>query len=322
MASSTFEQIGVLGLFTETPLHCGAEAGVGYVDLPVQRERHTGYPVIPGSTLKGRLKDDAGSRLADELRRAVFGTMEREVSGNDDPPAAGTDSDRQGSLRTVPGGVSFGDGILAALPVRSTAAPFFWVSCPLALERVLRLLGTGGHDLSGLGQGAAWGAEAGPVVLEETALERTVKPGLLASDGVVARLLDLLPAASVGFEYTRSIFLERFLVVSDDVFSELAETCTDVVTRIKLNALGTTTTLKPEDYPELDAVDRQGNLFVEEVVPPQTLFAAPVRSSRELAGDLVAALPGVTQLGGDETIGRGLTYLTLARPTEARHGRS
>ena len=47
----------IMSIFTRTPLHVGAGSAVGVVDLPVMRERHTGYPVIPGSSLKGVLAD-------------------------------------------------------------------------------------------------------------------------------------------------------------------------------------------------------------------------------------------------------------------------
>ena len=43
----------ILYLFTRTPLHVGAGASVGAIDQPIQRERHTGHPIIPGSSIKG-----------------------------------------------------------------------------------------------------------------------------------------------------------------------------------------------------------------------------------------------------------------------------
>jgi CRISPR-associated protein Cmr4 len=124
LASKTFDDIGVLGLYAETPLHCGSEGGTGYVDLPIQRERHTSYPVIPGSTIKGVLRDELLDNLTEEGVRKVFG-------------ADGTKDEKA----TRPGTFSFGDGILVAFPVRSSGAPFHWVTCPFVLERVFRALG-------------------------------------------------------------------------------------------------------------------------------------------------------------------------------------
>ena len=47
----------LLTIFTRTPLHVGCGSSVGAVDLPVIRERHTRFPIIPGSSLKGVLAD-------------------------------------------------------------------------------------------------------------------------------------------------------------------------------------------------------------------------------------------------------------------------
>lgn len=293
MGSKTFTRAAVLGLYTETSLHCGAESGTGYVDLPVQRERHTAYPVIQGSTIKGVLRDEVWPDLSAEDRkekvRAVFGSE---------------DAKR-------PGSVSFGDGLLAAFPVRSSGAPFHWVTCPFVLERVFRLLGIA-KEVASPAERSAWGASRGEVLLEEIRLTVKESPDLFGDGGLLRHLLRLLPADDRGFAYTRRIFLSRLLVVTDQDFRELVETGTEVVTRIKLNALGTTTNLVADEHPELTAKeDLQGNLFVEELVPPETLFACALRTASDPAG-LLDSLPALVRLGGDETIGRGLTHVTRA----------
>lgn len=306
MASKTFETIGVLGLYTETPLHCGAEGGTGYVDLPIQRERHTQYPVIPGPTIKGVLRDEL--ELDEEKRGRIFGEEELRENGVKKKEGA-------------PGTVSFGDGILVAFPIRSSGAPFHWVTCPFVLERVFRLLAPG-VKLEPLDKGRAWGkAGRGEVLLEEIRVELQPAQDFFGERGGLAHLLRLLPTQ--GFDYIREILPYRFLVVSDDDFKELVETGTEVLTRIKLNAFGTTATKKLEDLSAEDRErikspsDLQGNMFVEEVVPPETLFVAPLRTG-DKPQDFLAALKkrNVIRLGGDETIGRGVTHMTFV-PTEA-----
>lgn len=294
MATKTLSETGVLGLYTETALHCGAEGGTGYVDLPIQRERHTHYPVIPGSTIKGVLRDELLPNLGQEKIDAIFG---KEATQS-------------------PGTVSFGDGILVAFPVRSSGAPFHWVTCPFVLERVFRSLGVT-VKVSAPGSGRAWGGgEKEEILLEEIRLKKVPEPDFFKEDGPLGHLLKLLPAGE-SFGYTRKLFARQLLIVSDHDFKEFVETGTEVLTRIKLNFLGTTRTLKPEDLSEEERAkatppDLQGNLFVEEVVPPETLFLAALRGG-ETAGDLVKALQGrtVIRFGGDETIGRGLTHVTF-----------
>jgi CRISPR-associated protein Cmr4 len=286
--------LGALGLYTETPLHCGAESGSGYVDLPIQRERHTYYPVIPGSTVKGVLRDEMkpGDRLGPDGVRRFFGSDEHDNAS--------------------PGSVSFGDGQLVAFPVRSSGAPFHWVTCPFVLERAFRALGNGVVEVESPGRSQAWGRTAGTVLLEELRLEVAAEPGFFSSDGAsgLARLLDLLPPEDRGFAHTRKVFPDRLLLVADQDFKELVEIGTEILTRIKLNDLGTTTTVDKEKAAELGIKDREGNLFVEEVVPPETLFLCPLRNG-EGATELVTQLQAleVLRLGGDETIGRGLTHL-------------
>ncbi|HLY31875.1 MAG TPA: RAMP superfamily CRISPR-associated protein, partial [Ktedonobacterales bacterium] len=51
-----YEAAALLFLYTETPLHAGTGASLGIVDLPIQREVHTQYPMIQGSSVKGALR--------------------------------------------------------------------------------------------------------------------------------------------------------------------------------------------------------------------------------------------------------------------------
>jgi len=301
LASKTFSEIGVLGLYTETPLHCGAEGGTGYVDLPVQRERHTSYPVIPGSTIKGVLRDELKDALAEADLHAVFG---REESKKENERSAGN-----------PGGASFGDGILVAFPVRSSAAPFHWVTCPFVLERAFRNLGAKA-ELKAPEKGEAWSAEGDKsVLLEEIRVTCKALPGFFGKDDGIGVLRKLLPGGDP-FQYTREIFATRLLILTDADFKELVETGTEVLTRIKLNFLGTTANLDKKDLPPEDRnrpdSDYKGNMFVEEVVPPETLFLAPLRAG-DADGKLKEALKKrkVIRLGGDETIGRGVTHATF-----------
>ncbi len=304
MGRKTMAQLGVLGLYTETPLHCGAESGGGYVDLPIQRERHTSYPVIPGSTAKGVLRDEmkgtgTGLGLNPEELGRLFGT-----------------EDAKG-----PGRVSFGDGILVAFPVRSSAAPFHWVTCPFVLERAGRALGS---DLSinSPGKGEAWAKKRGEVLLEELRLKRKEHSTFFAEQkggSGLSALLQLLPAADRGFQHTRNIFPDRLLVVEDEDFRELVEVATEVVGRIKLNELGTTTTISKGEHPDILGLGREGNLFVQELVPPETLFLCPLRALEGEEG-FAAHVENlrVIRLGGDETIGRGVTHVSWVEAVSSR----
>src|SRR5581483_2990503 len=98
-----FEATALLFIYVETPLHAGTARGLGAVDLPIQRERTTGYPIVQASSLKGRLRAEA--------RR--WGMMEAEWEAIFGPETERA-SDHAGAL-------AVGDARLLLFPVRSLA---------------------------------------------------------------------------------------------------------------------------------------------------------------------------------------------------------
>ncbi|MHA1734045.1 MAG: RAMP superfamily CRISPR-associated protein, partial [Promethearchaeota archaeon] len=43
----------MMWLYALSPVHVGSGRGVGFIDLPIIREKVTNYPLVPGSTIKG-----------------------------------------------------------------------------------------------------------------------------------------------------------------------------------------------------------------------------------------------------------------------------
>jgi CRISPR-associated protein Cmr4 len=125
-----------------TPLHLGADQGLGAIDLPTLREEHTGWPIVPGSSIKGVLREQAEHHFKRDLapeptqqaEQAAWAKekrdRERRVEGIFGPPTA-----RAGDFR---GGVVFGDAYPLLLPVRSLVGTFAWVTCKQVLRRVER----------------------------------------------------------------------------------------------------------------------------------------------------------------------------------------
>jgi len=109
-------------LHAATPLHAGVGEGVGAINLPTARERVTKYPFMPGSSVKGVLRECAELKLGGDKADAVvvaFG-----------PPSQNAADSR--------GGLVFTDASLLCLPVRSLLGTFAWVTCPFALRRFAR----------------------------------------------------------------------------------------------------------------------------------------------------------------------------------------
>jgi len=122
----------LLTLYTRAPLHVGSGTSVDVVDLPIMRERITGFPVIPATSLKGVLlqlaretfangKHARSKEIPDEAK-LLFGAIEGE--GENQKSNAGC--------------VQIMEAKVLAFPVRSLAGCFAWLTCPAALERFQR----------------------------------------------------------------------------------------------------------------------------------------------------------------------------------------
>ena len=267
--------VSVMYLHALTPVHAGTgQVSASVIDLPVAREKATGWPVLPATSIKGVLR--AETPEAD--RAARFG-----------------DKDASGSLQ-------FGDARLVCFPVRSWRGVFAYVTCPLALNRLRR-------DLQALGAPVPFTqelkdlalttvliadtsvlAENNIVYLEDLELQAPANANVAS---VVAAIADGIARAALP-ESERDGFKKRFLIASDDVFDFLAENATEVSARIKLQE-GTKNT-------------EGGGLWYEESVPAEAIFAAPVRG-----GAVPVASGAVIQIGGNENVGRGLCRVTVAR---------
>jgi CRISPR-associated protein Cmr4 len=311
----------LLGLHAQTALHPGAGTALGAVDLPVQRERHTHWPTIAGSALKGILRDACRNSL---VRQGGLDSQELVNSTRKmDSPHERADNTLAlatlfgpptGDSSEFAGAVSVTDARLLAFPVRSLRGVFTWVSCPQALERLQR-----DADLVGLkvpvetlsldDHRAAVASDCpcridGRLVLEE--FEFTCESKFLAA-GLLDWLADnLLPATAV-YTATRSRFKKQFVVISDNDFTHFARHATEVCARVGLNY--ETKTVK------------DGALFYQEFLPAETVLYSVVlanssRSKRPaeagaLLGSLRAFLPDMLQIGGDETTGKGLCAVHL-----------
>lgn len=198
----------LIGLLAETSLHPGAGATSGVIDLPVAREVVTGYPVIPGSSLKGALRERAEEEWGnkDPKVEAIFGA----------PDSAG--------------GLAVTDARLLLLPVRSLTGHFKWVTCAYVLERLQRDGMLAGLPFSGSltapSPGHVLAGAPGTLYLEEVSF--TVAVADLSV--VVATVSSMIPHHSV-----RSRLGEQLLVCPDDDFAYFARYALQVSARNVLN---------------------------------------------------------------------------------------
>lgn len=184
-------------LFTRTPLHVGCGSAVGVVDLPVLRERATGFPTVPGSALKGVLRDLFDKASQDEL----FGKQDGR------------------------GKILVGEARLAAFPVRSAKGGFAWLTSPLALGRLRRL----GIRCPEVGEEAVLAPEelaiGENVVLEEYRLKR--------AGGLPDEAKPL--ASQCAHTLWQESWAKRLAVVSDTMMTHFAQNACEIAYHNHIN---------------------------------------------------------------------------------------
>jgi CRISPR-associated protein Cmr4 len=286
----------LLGLLAETSLHAGTGQDGGVVDLPIQREAHTGWPVVFGSAVKGALRALAEDRKVAWLTR-VFG------------PETGNASDHAGALLV-------GDARLLLLPVRSLTGHFKWVTCPALLRRFAA-------DAARLGL-AVWDDKALP---EDPDLHTALLPAgagealyleefrLHTAAADFGPLMDGL-AGLMGRTDGPAALQKQLALVSDDRFSHLARFATPVNAHVRI--LNQTKTVQP------------GALWYEETLPPDTLLyvalhavgarrkdagQGPAEILAHVTGELFGQRPYL-QLGGNETVGMGWCRVSVQHGPE------
>ncbi|MDR2871615.1 MAG: type III-B CRISPR module RAMP protein Cmr4 [Xanthomonadaceae bacterium] len=272
-----------------SPLHIGAGQGAGYIDNPIMREKVTGWPFVPGSSVKGVLRDLENNRLEESKKEEfnyAFG-----VRCNDTDRTGANDMGRAGALM-------FSDASIVCLPVRSLFGTFAWCTAPLVLKRLKRNLGLEMMekieiDVSEISIGKESVLHhKNHVFLED--LDLSVEK---ADTNICETLADklskvLFPKNSDWAED----FKKRFAIVSDDVFNFLCENGTQVDTRIRL-----------EDGEKIVA---KGALWTEEYLPMESILSGVVHCETRKSEDknpLETFCSGerTLQLGGLASIGKG-----------------
>ena len=244
-------------IHTVTPLHVGAGRGLGYIDLPIAREKVTNWPYIPGSSVKGVLSAHHGAsktdaRTQDLELKAAFG-----VSGGD----GGTDNS-SGSA----GSLVFTDAHLLCLPVRSFYGTFAWVTSPFCLERFKRDMRENvnipapGQDHALVADGSLLQRDGGKIYLEELDIEA-------ASDEAATALAKTIADALFSEdEDWKKIFKERLAIVDDDTFTFLCDMGTEVNAHIRID--------------ERTGVVADKALWYEETLPVETILTGKVWCDR------------------------------------------
>ncbi|MGO8676462.1 MAG: type III-B CRISPR module RAMP protein Cmr4 [Limisphaerales bacterium] len=307
----------IIYLFTRTPLHVGAGTSVGAIDQPVRRERHTGFPIIPASSLKGSFADQWDANLTQGESKSLRVTTRRNEKDEEVVDEAlasawlfGSNNDKA----PFTGAIQFGEARLLAFPIRSAIGSFGWITSPLLLRRAARD-GVIPPDLikdlkepsdekatfhTGKDSKLALDSK---VVLEEYTFEAS---GWLGLDKLGSHLSSLLADEAVWSEIP-----SRLVILSDGMMSFFAQNACEVAQHVRIS--------------DETGTAEGGALFNQENVPSETLFYSVLRffagrgkkfkdkKPEDAVAEFAKKLAGqVLQFGGDASTGLGFCTVKLS----------
>lgn len=325
-----FKEKFVLFLIAETPVHAGSGSEVGIVDLPIQRERHTGFPKIESSGLKGSLRE-AFENINNEIE--VYGnkikpkdkinyreeTKEKET--NYVALIFGPEGEEVHS-----GAITITDARILLFPVKSLKGVFAWITCPFVLNRFkkeLEMIGINSFNFNDFkenttsnGTNVTIDYQGKKVVLEEFTFD-------VREDETTSKIAEWLsnkifPDDSI-YSFWKNKLKKDLIILSDDDFRDFVKTSTEVITRIKIDSV--TGTVK------------SGALWTEEYLPQDTIMyslvmftplrvandeqkgilraESPEEEARRVAELFKKWLPETIQIGGNQTIGKGFVRINI-----------
>ena len=286
-----YKDCALLTYYALTPLHMGAGSSVSYVDLPIQRERHTSFPIMAGSGIKGVFRSYAQRKVDNNNNRIISDAEVNTIFGPEDGS--------QGSSL-----ISFTDARILLYPVRSIKGVFAWITCPMVLKRFNEDLKITGKQINNFNI---------PSIDDDTKIiianESKLKIDYKNKVGLEEFVFDIQADNNVGYiingikNYlpstdTTNTLADRFAIVSDNVFMDLVNYAVEVRTRIKID--------------QTTGTAQSGALFTLEMVPSEAIFYNLVLMDKkgdldvkDKMSELFANNETVLQFGGDETIGLG-----------------
>ena len=319
-----------LFLICNTPTHVGSGSELGVVDLPIQRERHTGFPKFEASSLKGSLREAFERGKAHELSiHRLFGY------DSDSASSATREYFNKKEDQQFAGALGFTDARLLLFPVKSMKGVFAWITCLRALKQFqsdMQLVSPGftikDLDEKSLSQNAQQTYLFNPssnvhirtkngdkLILEEYTftIENELNGFLkVQQNGQSMDLPDWLAKNLFGDDgsYWSEKLKKDIVVLPDDDFKDFVNLSTEVITRTKIdNNTGTVA---------------QGALFNEEYLPSESILyslaltAPEFKEKDRMEEDQVLEFLSsnlekikTIQIGGNATLGKGIVTTKL-----------
>lgn len=295
----------------ETPLHVGSGTELGVVDMPIQREIHTGFPKVEASGIKGVFRNDFDNRDKSDkkiITSLLFG------SENDGSEYASS--------------LEFTDARILFFPVKSAKGIFAWVTCQFVINRFINDLNIMGIDGITINMNNVEPSEDTAVILnksesniilnhnksdkEKYILLEEFGYKISRHENIFSSLIDKMKSIDKE-NYIMAKLSKDIVVVNDEAFSYFVNMSTEVDTRIRIGE---------------DGVVKEGALFTEEYVPEEAIMYNFIKFDKKISDNVIKNLNidnkisfefieskfmeeylkklKYIQLGGNSTLGKGI----------------
>ena len=320
-----FKKSKLFFIIAETPLHPGSGGEItGLVDLPIQRERHTNFPKIEASGLKGCIRE------AFENSNKQISLNSQQININDKKIISlvfGPEDTEEAHA----GALAFTDARILLFPVKSLKGVFAWVTCPMVLERFKEDLKLTGENFDYLlpeeiKEGNCWISDGSAIFIDAQIVleEYTFKAEKKNEVKEIAKFFaqKIFPQQKNDtYKFWREKLEKDLVILSDDDFEQFVTSSTEVITRTRID--------------DVTGTVKSGALWTEEYLPQDTILysiamASPVRVEKDKAkgvfnvGNLdkeaekvlqffELGIPEVIQIGGNQTIGKGIVRIQILK---------
>lgn len=280
-----------------TPLHAGSGQDLGIVDLPIQRERHTSFPKIEASGLKGSIrevfeeylikkesiKDDKviikfdldislKERLENDelfevlkqewkvvhIKNEKNNKIEREIHYTKFNETIFLLFGPEDTDNAFAGALGFTDARILLFPVKSVKGVFAWITCNKIIERFLEDMELANEKFDNFDIPKV---DDGMCMVTENSKVIINNETIILEEYAFNVLDNKIDSKFINefFKYL-NIDKDRIIILSDNDFTDFVNLSTEVITRTKIDNLTGT-------------VDKSiGGLWTEEYLPSETIM--------------------------------------------------
>lgn len=289
-----FTATNFMFLICESPLHAGSGSELDFIDNPIQRERHTQFPKIESSSLKGAIRErflPLVTLVAAITPSTATIPPTPPIPTNKDLFAAafGAESKQPATGDERQGGLAFTDARLLLFPVKSMKGVFAWITCPFVLNRMEADIKRTGASFSLPAESGKYTPEEGKAIVFSNKLD--ISTGLPTNQTYHIILEEysflkenadtelVIAGKKLNEWFADKIFPQpdskywndqlktNLVILSDNDFADFCEMSTEVITRNQIDtAKGTV---------------KKGHLFTEEYLPADSVLYTVVMTHGE-----------------------------------------